>query len=155
MAVAAGTAALLRSHARRRRRLVVFPRRVDSTQGLGALPRTLPRPLTAVPRGRRHPAMSIKADLVQTAKAESIRMAFNYASILVSGGMLFHCWIMPKMDESLSRERKRMKDDIIQVIKHEFEIQRIEGVRRKAKNSEGQSMQISGHDKEHGGLSFG
>ncbi|CAN6335441.1 unnamed protein product [Urochloa humidicola] len=169
MAVAAGTAALLRSLATKMARSP--PRRLPAARRLHSGPgRSSPDPTSTPNSSSSRPPPSsheeltkeiltnwdsIKADLVQTAKAESIRMAFNYASILVSGGMLFHCWIMPKMDESLSRERKRMKDDIIQVIKQEFEIQRIEGERCKAKNSEGQSMQISGHDKEHGGLSFG
>ncbi|CAN6344267.1 unnamed protein product [Urochloa humidicola] len=161
MAAAAGTAAFLRSLATKVARSPP-PRRLPTARRLHSGPgRSSPDPTSTPNSGSSRPPPSSHEELLQELmkeapanwdwiKAESIRVAFNYASFLVSGAMLFHCWIMPKVDESLSRERKKMKDDIIQVIKQEFKIERIEGERRKAKNSEGQSMQISGHNKEHG-----
>jgi len=72
-----------------------------------------------------------------------IRTTFNLASALVFSGTLFYCWFMPTMNESLVRERSKLKDDIIQAVRQEFENKRIhiEGEKCKAKNSQGQSMQ--------------
>ena len=59
-------------------------------------------------------------------KVDLIRTTFNLASALVFSGTLFYCWFMPKMNESLARERSKMKDDIIQVIRQEFKNTRIQ-----------------------------
>ena len=87
---------------------------------------------------------SEKVEFRQTAMAVLIRTTTNLTYVSVFGAVLFYCWIMPTVNESLSRERLKMKDDIIQGIKQEFEIENIEGQRHKAKISEGQSMQTSG-----------
>ncbi|CAN6373927.1 unnamed protein product [Urochloa humidicola] len=157
MAAAAGTAALLRSLATKMARAPPPLHRLPAARRLHSGPgRSSPDPTsTSTPNsGSSRPPPSSHEELMKEdvanwdcIKAESIKVALNYATALVFGVMFLHCWIMPEVDKSLSRERK----NIIQVIKQEFEIQRIQGERLKAKNSEGQSMQISGHDKEHGG----
>ena len=86
---------------------------------------------------------STKVEFKQTATVELIRTTWYLASYAVFSGTLFYCWFMPKMNESLARERSKMKDEIIQVIRQEFENVRIqiEGEKCKAKNCQGQSMQ--------------
>ena len=86
---------------------------------------------------------STKVEFKQTATVELIRTACYLASYAVFSGTLFYCWFMPTMNESLVRERSKLKDDIIQAVRQEFENKRIhiEGEKCKAKNSQGQSMQ--------------
>ncbi|CAN6357477.1 unnamed protein product [Urochloa humidicola] len=126
MAAAAGTAALLRSLATKMARAPPPLRPLPAARRLHSGPgRSSPDPTsTSTPNsGSSRPPPSSHEERLQELmkedpanwdwiKAESIRAAFNYASFLVSGAMLFHWWIMPKVDESLSRERKNMKDDM-------------------------------------------
>jgi len=86
---------------------------------------------------------STKVEFKQTATVELIRTTCYLASYAVFSGTLFYCWFMPKMNESLARERSKMKDDIIQVISQELKNTRIqiEGEKCKAKKCQGQTMQ--------------